>query len=70
MPGFRALGARSGESGSLSARPIGLDGRSAAPCASRAQPVTDATSIADDLIPRPKAASSRPEADGLMASSI
>jgi len=45
-------------------------GRSARPSASRAQPVTDATGIGDDLIPHPRAASSRPETADLMASSI
>jgi hypothetical protein len=46
------------------------DGRSAEPSASRAQSVTDATSIGDGLIPRPRAASSRPETDVLAAAII
>jgi hypothetical protein len=46
------------------------DGRPVEPSASRAQPVTDATSIGDGLITRPRAASSRPETDGLVASAI
>jgi hypothetical protein len=40
------------------------------PSASRAQSVTDATSIGNGLIPRPRAASSRPETDVLVASVI
>jgi len=36
-------------------------GRPAGPSASRAQAVTDATSIGNGLIPRPRAASSRSE---------
>jgi alpha-ketoglutaric semialdehyde dehydrogenase len=45
-------------------------GRSAGPSASRAQAVTDATSIGNGLIPRPRAASSRPETDVPVASTI
>jgi hypothetical protein len=48
-------------------------GRVAAPaesCASRRLPVTDATSIGNGLSPRPRAASSRPATDDLMASTI
>jgi hypothetical protein len=41
-----------------------------APCASRRQAAADATSIGDVLPPRPRAASSRPGADDLMASTI
>jgi hypothetical protein len=41
-----------------------------APDASRRQAVTDATSIGDVLPPRPRAASSRPGAGDLMASTI
>jgi hypothetical protein len=55
------------------AAPVPADrpgGRSAAPSASRAQAVTDATGIGNGLIPRPRAASSRPETDGIMASTI
>jgi hypothetical protein len=45
-------------------------GRSSSPFASRAQPLTDATSVGNGLIRRPRAASSRPETDDLMASTI
>ena len=45
-------------------------GRFDGPCASRAQSVTDATSIGDGLIPRPRAASPRPEEDVPVASII
>jgi hypothetical protein len=45
-------------------------GRSAGPSASWAQSVTDATSIDNGLIPRPRAASSRPETDVSVASII
>jgi hypothetical protein len=38
--------------------------------ASRRQPATDATSIGDGLPPRPRAASSRPGANDLVASTI
>jgi hypothetical protein len=39
-------------------------------CASRRQAATDASSIGDGLPPRPRAASSRPGTDDLMASTI
>jgi hypothetical protein len=39
-------------------------------CASRRQSATDASGIGDGLSPRPRAASSRPETDDLMASTI
>jgi hypothetical protein len=42
----------------------------AATYASRRPSVTDATSIGDGLAPRPKAASSRPGTDDLVASTI
>jgi hypothetical protein len=42
----------------------------AATCASRRPSVTDATSIGDGLPPRPRAASSRPGTDDLVASTI
>jgi hypothetical protein len=48
-------------------------GRGAAPpetCASRRQAVTDATSIGTGLPPRPRAASSRPATDDLVATTI
>jgi hypothetical protein len=40
------------------------------PGASRNQPVTDATGIADRLLARPRAARSRPEASDSVASTI
>jgi hypothetical protein len=45
-------------------------GRAADPSASRAQAAFDAVSIGGVLITRPRAASSRPETDDLMASLI
>ena len=51
----------------------GCDARSAAVaalCASRAERLTDATGIAESLVPRPRAASPRPAADDLVASII
>jgi hypothetical protein len=39
-------------------------------CASRRQGVANASGIADALSPRPRAASSRPEVDDLVASTI
>jgi hypothetical protein len=45
-------------------------GPCAVPSAPRRQPVTDASSIGDDLPPRPRAASSRPGTDDLVASTI
>jgi hypothetical protein len=39
-------------------------------CASRPQPATDASSIGGVLQPRPRAASSRPGTDDLMAAAI
>src|SRR5687767_13124971 len=39
-------------------------------CASRRQGIADASSIANALPPRPRAASSRPEGDDLLASTI
>ncbi len=39
-------------------------------CASRAEGLTDATGIAETFVPRPRAASSRPGADDLVASTI
>ena len=44
--------------------------RSARPCASRAQAVTDAAGIGNGLTPRPRAAGSRPETCALVASTI
>jgi hypothetical protein len=41
-----------------------------APCASCAEHLTDATSIAEALGPHPRAASPRPDTDDLMASII
>jgi hypothetical protein len=41
-----------------------------ATCASHRPSVTDATSIGDGLAPRPRAASSRPGTDDLVASPI
>jgi hypothetical protein len=41
-----------------------------APCASCAEHLTDATSIAEPLGPRPRAASPRPDTHDLMASII
>ncbi|MCP9486416.1 MAG: GDP-mannose 4,6-dehydratase [Gaiellaceae bacterium MAG52_C11] len=49
------------------ARPVG---QAVGPCASRARPNTDATSIGVRPIPRPKHTSPRPEADDLRASPI
>jgi hypothetical protein len=46
------------------------EGRPAEPCASRARAATDAASIGDVPIPRPRAASRRPEAGALVASTI
>src|SRR6186997_2401245 len=46
------------------------NGRSVVPYASRAQPVTDASCIGNGLIPRPRAASSHPETNVLVASII
>ena len=40
------------------------------PSAARRQPAADASSIAGDLPPRPRAASSRPATDDLVASTI
>jgi hypothetical protein len=51
----------------------GWDPRAAglpAPCASRAESLTDATGIAESLGPRPRAASSRSGAGDLVASII
>ena len=70
MPRFRALGARSGVSGPLPSRLIGLVAAQPGSSASRAQSVTDATSIGNGLIPRLRAASSLPETDAPVASTI
>jgi hypothetical protein len=67
IPGARDASWRVWAAPSPSDRP---GGRSAGPSTSRAQAVTDATSIGNGLIPRPKAASSRPETDALVASTI
>jgi hypothetical protein len=45
-------------------------GPAADACASRRQAVTDASGIGDVLPPRPRAASSRPGTDDLLASTI
>jgi hypothetical protein len=55
------------------AAPVPADrpgGRSVRPSASRAQAVSDATGIGNGLIARPRAASSRPETNALVASTI
>ncbi len=71
MPRFRALGCASWRVWAAPDRPdpawTAASGRSSA---SHAQAVTDATSIGNDLIPRPRAASSRPEEDVPVASII
>jgi len=48
-------------------RPLGLPFE---PSAARARPLTDATSIGEHPITRPRAASPRPETDDLMGSTI
>jgi hypothetical protein len=58
--------ARLGRSGPTDPGRAGLDRA----CASRSRPVTDAPGIADRPSARPRAASSRPEAYDLMASTI
>jgi hypothetical protein len=45
-------------------------GPPAGACASRRQSLTDASGIGDGLPPRPRAASSRPDTDDLMAATI